>query len=359
MASDENSKETKTACTEQIIEGCAVLEGNKNECEIVSKENFKVPDTGGGEDPETCSDMELGSECSLQGACGSADGTPVGSFEEAKELVDFKLIFNKKKHDICFPLDENILALKKHFESLIGVPASMQKVMYKGLCKDDKTLREVSITKGAKVMVVGSTLSDIIAVNTPSEQDLKEEKAAAATKEPLCKQKMHKKILDKGVPEDIQPGIKNAKDSLPPFPLSGMVNKSGGKVRLTFKLELDQVWIGTKERTDKIPMNSIKTIVSEPIEGHEEYHIMGIQLGTTEASRYWLYWVPAHQIFGLCKRLLEPNDKLRFPGKVILRQDRFDKPDSSTNKYISQIFIEHTQSLNRLRSCSTTNPYYQ
>ncbi|PRD23044.1 UNVERIFIED_CONTAM: Ubiquitin domain-containing protein UBFD1 [Trichonephila clavipes] len=233
----------------------------------------------------------------ILGACGSADGTPVGSFEEAKELVDFKLIFNKKKHDICFPLDENILALKKHFESLIGVPASMQKVMYKGLCKDDKTLREVSITKGAKVMVVGSTLSDIIAVNTPSEQDLKEEKAAAATKEPLCKQKMHKKILDKGVPEDIQPGIKNAKDSLPPFPLSGMVNKSGGKVRLTFKLELDQVWIGTKERTDKIPMNSIKTIVSEPIEGHEEYHIMVFYL---KWIKVWIHVV--NFVFYLCDK---------------------------------------------------------
>ena len=28
------------------------------------------------------------------------------------------------------------------------------------------------------------------------------------------------------------------------------------------------------ERTDKIPMNSIKTVVSEPIDDHEEYHIM-------------------------------------------------------------------------------------
>ena len=53
-----------------------------------------------------------------------------------------------------------------------------------------------------------------------------------------------------------------------------MLNKMGGKVRLTFKLELDQLWIGTKERTDKIPMNTIKSIVSEPIEDHEEYHIM-------------------------------------------------------------------------------------
>lgn len=53
-----------------------------------------------------------------------------------------------------------------------------------------------------------------------------------------------------------------------------MLNKSGGKVRLTFKLEQDQLWIGTKERTDKIPMNSIKGVHSEPIHDHPEYHLM-------------------------------------------------------------------------------------
>lgn len=63
-------------------------------------------------------------------------------------------------------------------------------------------------------------------------------------------------------------------ENLPPFPLSGMLNKSGGKVRLTFKLENDQLWLSTKERTEKLPMGSIKNVVSEPIEEHEEYHIM-------------------------------------------------------------------------------------
>ncbi|XP_077489518.1 ubiquitin domain-containing protein UBFD1-like [Amblyomma americanum] len=86
------------------------------------------------------------------------------------------------------------------------------------------------------------------------------------------------------------------KDSLPAAPLSGMLNKSGGKVRLTFKLELDQVWIGTKGRTEKINMSSIKQVISEVIEGHEEYHIMALQLGTTEASRYWIYWAPAQYV---------------------------------------------------------------
>jgi hypothetical protein len=57
----------------------------------------------------------------------------------------------------------------------------------------------------------------------------------------------HKKVLDKyGKPEDVIPGLKNVKEPLPPAPIAGMCNKSGGKVRLTFKLELDQVWVGTK-----------------------------------------------------------------------------------------------------------------
>lgn len=117
-------------------------------------------------------------------------------------------------------------------------------------------------------------------------------------KEPLCKQKIHLKVLEKGVPDDVMVGIRNSKvrvylvprvygnfisiykyvrylqDPLPSCPLAGMLNKNGGKVRLTFKLELDQLWIGTKDRTEKISMNSIKSIISEPIEGHEEYHIV-------------------------------------------------------------------------------------
>merc|ERR1712215_161932 len=112
-------------------------------------------------------------------------------------------------------------------------------------------------------------------------------------KEAWSEQKQHKKVLDKGKPEDVLPGLKNTKENLPGVPLSGMLNKTGGKVRLTFKMELDQVWLGTKERTEKLPMNSIKSVSSEAINGQEEYHIMALQLGPTEASRYFIYWVTA------------------------------------------------------------------
>lgn len=36
-----------------------------------------------------------------------------------------------------------------------------------------------------------------------------ESEKAAATKEPLSKQKIHRKVLDKGIPDDAMPGIKN------------------------------------------------------------------------------------------------------------------------------------------------------
>jgi len=64
------------------------------------------------------------------------------------------------------------------------------------------------------------------------------------------------------------------KEPLPQVPLYGMVNKSGDKVRLTFKLEMDQLWVGTKQRTQKINMSSIRAVVSETIEGHEQFSIV-------------------------------------------------------------------------------------
>ena len=47
-------------------------------------------------------------------------------------------------------------------------------------------------------------------------------------------------------------------EPLPRQPISGMYNKTAGKVRLTFKLEVDQLWIGTKGKV----MEYKKVVVS-------------------------------------------------------------------------------------------------
>ncbi|TKS92156.1 Ubiquitin domain-containing protein UBFD1 [Collichthys lucidus] len=217
-------------------------------------------------DAESTSHTDAGNSTTQDSSISNGDDV-----DEKQEMVDLKIIWNKNKYDLKIPVDDTGAKLKESIHSLTGLPPAMQKVMYKGLLPEDKTLREIKITNGAKIMVVGSTINDVLAVNTPKEVIQQEVKAEENKKEPLCRQK----------------------ERLPTVPLSGMFNKSGGKVRLTFKLEQDQLWIGTKERTEKVPMGSIKNVVSEPIEGHEDYHMMAFQLGPTEASQYWVYWVPA------------------------------------------------------------------
>lgn len=66
-----------------------------------------------------------------------------------QEKVDFKVIYNKQKININFALDGTVAELKAHLQNIISVPQVMQKVMFKGLAKDDQTLRNLGVTKGA------------------------------------------------------------------------------------------------------------------------------------------------------------------------------------------------------------------
>lgn len=51
-----------------------------------------------------------------------------------------------------------------------GVPDSMQKLMYKGLLQNTQTISTAGITKGSKIMLVGSTLNDVLAVSSVSKE---------------------------------------------------------------------------------------------------------------------------------------------------------------------------------------------
>lgn len=219
--------------------------------------------------------------------------------EDPGPEIKFKLVYNKQTYEIVLGENRTIRYLKDYIETLTKLPRTMQKLMYKGLVKDEtKTLKELKVTKNSKMMLVGTTMTDLVAVNTkPAASEIASLSGTAIPKrEPLSKQKEHVKVLEKGKPEDAMEGVAGVKQPLPPQPLNGMINKAGGKVRLTFKLEEDSLWIGTKTRTEKIPMTSIRNVVSEPIDTDPNYHIMGIQLGPTELSRYWVYWVPAQYV---------------------------------------------------------------
>jgi len=128
-------------------------------------------------------------------------------------------------------------------QATTDVPPELQKILIKGIPKDEVCLETLGITAGSKVLVIGSKLNDILSMSKPvyaSEPKAGKEGSTGDTQN-WCSLPRHQKIVEKGVPDDAMPGILDVKDPLPPFPLSGMLGSKGSKLRLTFKLEADEV----------------------------------------------------------------------------------------------------------------------
>jgi hypothetical protein len=90
----------------------------------------------------------------------------------------------------------------------------MMKLMYKGAVKDDcKTLGELRVTSGAKMMVVGSTVTEVmeVATSVPGTDAKQKDESTGVAREPLCKQRPHSQVIEKGKPDDALPAIKGKK----------------------------------------------------------------------------------------------------------------------------------------------------
>lgn len=76
------------------------------------------------------------------------ENVPTTSQDPPRENIDFKVIYNKQRINVTFPVDGTVAELKAHLQNIISVPQAMQKVMIKGLAKDDQTLKSLGVTKG-------------------------------------------------------------------------------------------------------------------------------------------------------------------------------------------------------------------
>ena len=89
-----------------------------------------------------------------------------------------------------------------------------------------------------------------------------------------------------GPPSGATPGQNGVHSSLPDSALTGILGHTGKPVRLTFKDELQQLWLSSSERTQKLQYAQIRSISKEEeIEGHAGYSIVSLQLGSNEKSK--------------------------------------------------------------------------
>jgi len=217
------------------------------------------------------------------------------------DIAKLKLIF---KHDhktftIETSKDSTLGNLRQLILKETDVAPALQKIMFKGkaLTDDDKKLEEFKLRNNVKLLLVGSSIQQVLQISAPtSALEHKAEAEKEEEKTGLSDLAQHKKIIEKGVPEEAVKGNRNRHDALPTTPIKGIYNNRGSKVRLTFKTYSEELWISSESTTQKLPFSSIRKVTSEPIKGNEDYHIMTLQLGNSEASKYYLYFVPAQYI---------------------------------------------------------------
>jgi hypothetical protein len=123
-----------------------------------------------------------------------------------------------------------------------------------------------------------------------TQSEKKEEESPVPLK--LSQLREHSKVVEKGVPPGAEPGDKTIDLPLPKS-IKNIYDRSGQIVRLTFKITEQELWIASKERTEKIPFFQVRDVESEPIHSNDSYHIMSLQIGSTPNSKLWFYYIPA------------------------------------------------------------------
>ncbi|CAF0908936.1 unnamed protein product [Adineta ricciae] len=227
---------------------------------------------------------------------GSADSTEQPPLKKSASNVPITLHIRYKTQTFPVKCDlyDTLKDLKDKLDKLTDVDPQAQKLVNKSITsvkRDDATttLKDLHLTDGQTLLLVGATRAEISSASglkssSSASNDSDDYASASNKKEPLCKQTRHEKVLKAGKPDNAHFGIRSQNDSLPAS-IDGlymsMLNQSAKKARLTFKLEQDELWINTAETTKKIPMTHIRNVIDEPIEGHEEYSIIGFQTGTT------------------------------------------------------------------------------
>lgn len=138
-----------------------------------TKNETKVADSAVKEETSECTVKEITTESSAEEQI-----TESVVKEETCDLipdspsVEFTIIHNKDKYMVSMPLSSTIAQLKNKLVDMIGVPSKMQKIMIKGLAKDDQTLESLNVNSSSKIMVVGAKLQDIVAVSVANVEEV-------------------------------------------------------------------------------------------------------------------------------------------------------------------------------------------
>lgn len=122
--------------------------------------------------------------------------------DETEDMPKFPVtvMYNKNPLSLQISPAMTVLQLKELVKERTGVDIHLQKVLLKGIAKDDAILKTLGVSESTKkILVIGSSIEDVLKVKeVPVTADEKGgEKGGADGGSNWCSMQNHKKIIDK------------------------------------------------------------------------------------------------------------------------------------------------------------------
>lgn len=223
--------------------------------------------------------------------------------------ITVKVKYGKENFDVTLPETSTILNLKQAIEAKTSLLPALQTLMTpKGQLKpqmDTLTLTGAGLADGAKLLLVGSQILDVLALATPPAQN-KGNDVVIEQKESLCEQTQHAKVLAGGPPEYLDPGDPSGAQN--PIPTStnrepSLIAMNNKKEKLRVVFRAGGAVVNTNASSFQIQPGSVREVQSEPIPSYPGYHLVTLLLRDSK-TKYHFYWVPAQYIQNLRNLLL-------------------------------------------------------
>ncbi|CDS41101.1 ubiquitin domain containing protein UBFD1 [Echinococcus multilocularis] len=247
-------------------------------------------------------------------ASGSAASEGIGESKRVAESsgdVAVRLIVqhNRSLYSFEFMPDCTVEDLKERLEAITNVPVNMQKLIFRGILKNDTKIASLRLPgRDTRIMLIGterdvSVASGQSSVSTPeSDTNRENEPPPEEDKETIAG---HKHVIETfGKPDNAKASLTVPATLADNETLTGLLDKKGKPLRLRFHPESCELWMATPSATYKIPLDTVKEVEHCPIIEHPGYHIMSFQLGPTRKSRFFIYWVPEQYVASIKKKAL-------------------------------------------------------
>lgn len=211
--------------------------------------------------------------------------------------------YNSNSYTIELDDDATVATLMEKVESSTGIPATNQKLIFKGKNLSDQSslLSTFRITNNSKILLIGSATVPEPVVTAPAPTPLMDfsMRSPRILRDEYLTAPPHSDIIKKGVPEKAMDGGNFQMESLPNEPF--IVRDNVGDIA-TLSFRSDDLVINSEKNNHRIFYHEIVSFGIQAIPGYEQKYIaIGFHI---KAKKIWVYFVPK-QYRGIIELILQ------------------------------------------------------